>query len=84
MPAQVDYNCSNTFCVGPYYRSKYKALRTASVCLGRMHRQNVRQDMKDHQRIVQLAYEIIKGNPDPIDLAYKIRSTALELIRKRQ
>ena len=81
---QVDYNCSNTFCVGQYYKSKYKALRAASVCLGSMRRKALKEDTKNWQRITALAARIIQNDPGYVDLAYQIRSIALQTIRERQ
>jgi hypothetical protein len=66
-----------------FYKCKYKALRAGCLGMSQIYRRNRKEDLKDCQRIVALAARIINKEP-AIDLAYQIRSIALETIRKYQ
>lgn len=80
----IEYNCSSTMCMSDWWKSKYKTLRAASVCLGAMRRKSLKEDTKNWQRITALAARIIQHEVEYVDLAYQIRSIALQTIRERQ
>lgn len=57
MSGQVEYGCTDSLCVAPLYKSKYKALRGAFVAWRRIERQNKKVLQKNIQRLRQWSYE---------------------------
>lgn len=69
-------SCSDSFCVAPFFKSKYKALRGAFVVWRRLERQNKKVLQKNIQRLRQWSHEFKEGDESAY---WKMRNLLFEM-----
>jgi len=76
VPGNVEINCSETFCVGPHYQGKYKALRAAFLGWRQIERTRRKYLQKNLQKLTVWTHEVHTGNQESI---WKIKNLLFEM-----